>query len=70
MPSFAKTALEEHDLMRDYLDRLAYQQNDYIGWIGRAKQDATKQKRLSQMLLELKQGGIYMKMSYPASVKE
>ncbi len=70
MPSFVKTALEEHDLMRDYLDRPEYQQNDYIGWISRAKQDATKRKRLIQMLFELKQGGIYMKMSHPSSVKE
>lgn len=55
--------------MKDYLERPAYQQNDYIGWINQAKQDATKQKRLNQMLDELKQGGVYMKMSHPASVK-
>lgn len=70
MPSFVKTALEEHALMQDYLDRPAYQQNDYIGWINQAKQDATKQKRLNQMLAELKQGGVYMKMSHSASIKK
>ena len=70
MPSFVKVALEEHALMQDYLDRPAYQQNDYIGWINQAKQDATKQKRLNQMLAELKQGGVYMKMPHPASAKK
>lgn len=70
MPSFVKAALENHALMQDYLDRPAYQQNDYIGWINQAKQEATKQKQLSQMLAELKQGGIYMKMSHHASAKK
>lgn len=70
MPSFVKAALVDHGLMQDYLNRPAYQQNDYIGWIDRAKQDATKQKRLTQMLVELKQGGVYMKMSHPASAKK
>lgn len=56
--------------MQDYLDRPAYQQNDYIGWINQAKQEATKQKRLKQMLSELKQGGIYMKMAHTASAKK
>ena len=69
MPSFVKAALEDHELMQDYLERPAYQQNDYIGWINQAKQDTTKQKRLNQMLDELKQGGVYMKMPHPASVK-
>ncbi|WP_207063036.1 YdeI/OmpD-associated family protein [Motiliproteus sp. SC1-56] len=69
MPSFVQEALEVHRLMQAYLDRPAYQQNDYIGWINRAKQDATKQKRLSQMLSELEQGGVYMKMPHPASRK-
>lgn len=69
MPSFVKAALEDYALMQDYLERPAYQQNDYIGWINQAKQDATKRKRLNQMLDELKQGGVYMRMSHPASVK-
>ena len=69
MPSFVKAALEDHALMQDHLERPAYQQNDYIGWINQAKQKATKQKRLNQMLAELKQGGVYMKMAHPASAK-
>ena len=70
MPGFVKSALEDHALMQDYLERPAYQQNDYIGWINQAKQEATKQKRLNQMLAELKRGGVYMKMAHPASAKK
>jgi len=40
------------------------QQNDYIGWVTHAKRDATRQKRLNQMLDELEHGGIYMKMTW------
>lgn len=69
LPDFVKTALEKNGLMNDYLDRPAYQQNDYIGWINQAKTDATKHKRLKQMLTELKQGGVYMKMPHPSSAK-
>jgi hypothetical protein len=47
-----------------HLPRPAYQQNDYIGWITRAKLEAIKQKRLNQMLEELKGGKYYMKMEW------
>ena len=70
MPEFVKSALEESGLMADYKARPAYQQNDYIGWINQAKQEKTKQKRLAQMLDELKRGGVYMKMAHPASAKK
>ena len=56
MPDFFRDALNEHELMDAYLARPPYQQNDYIGWITRAKLEATKQKRLNQMLDELKGG--------------
>jgi hypothetical protein len=42
-----------HGLMETYQTSLTYQQNDHIGWIGRAKREATVQKRLAQMLDEL-----------------
>lgn len=70
MPGFVKEALEDNGLMQDYHSRPAYQQNDYIGWISQAKQEETKKKRLNQMLSELKQGGVYMKMAHPASAKK
>ena len=56
MTDFIREALTERGLMDAYRSRPAYQQNDYIGWIHRAKLKATKQKRLDQMLDELKGG--------------
>lgn len=64
MPQFVMDALVAAKLRDAYFDRPAYQQNDYIGWIMRAKQEKTRQKRLRQMLDELKGGRLYMKMKY------
>ena len=67
MPDFVRQALEERGLMHDYEDRPPYQQNDYIGWITRAKRQKTREKRLQQMLDELEIGGVYMNMPHPPS---
>jgi len=67
MPEFVRQALEERRLMDDYRNRPAYQQNDYIGWIKRARRQATREKRLAQMLDELEEGGVYMNMDHPPS---
>lgn len=64
MPDFVHQALLARGLMENYRARPAYQQNDYIGWITRAKREATIQKRLAQMLDELEAGDVYMKMTY------
>lgn len=62
MPNFIRAALNERGLMDAYLSRPPYQRNDYIGWITRARLAATKEKRLNQMLEELKGGKLYMNM--------
>jgi len=64
MPTFVRTALKENELLDAYRARPSYQQNDYIGWISRAKKDETKERRLQQMLDELTRGDVYMKMAY------
>ena len=64
MPEFVKEALLRRGLMEAYRERPAYQQNDYIGWITRAKRQETIEKRLNQMLEELEDGDRYMKMAY------
>ncbi len=69
IPEFVTDALERESLIDAYYERPAYQQNDYIGWINSAKRDETKQKRLEQMLDELRRGGVYMKMEHPPSRK-
>lgn len=68
MPEFVRQALNEHGLMEKYKARPPYQQNDYLGWITRAKRDATRQKRLGQMLAELEQGDVYMRMDWKPGV--
>lgn len=64
MPDFVQAALEHRGLMAAYRARPPYQQNDYIGWIKRAKRETTRLKRLGQMLAELEQGDVYMKMEW------
>ena len=68
MPDFVKQALDEKGLMEAYHKRPAYQQNDYVGWINRAKRQETKEKRLRQMLEELERGGVYMNMKHGLSL--
>jgi len=66
MPSFIKESLLQRGLMEAYRDRPAYQRNDYVGWITRAKRQVTRDKRLAQMLDELEGGETYMNMAYHA----
>lgn len=66
MPANVRTALNKRKLMAAYRRRPAYQQNDYLGWMARAKLPETRQRRLKQMLDELERGGVYMKMKWGA----
>lgn len=76
IPADVAEALGARGLLAAYNARPAYQQNDYVGWIVRARRPETRQKRLEQMLDELEAGGVYMNMrwrgrggpsAYPAS---
>ena len=69
MPDFVLEALSERGLIATYQQRPPYQQNDYVGWINRAKRFETKLKRLEQMLYELERGDLYMKMEYKPRTK-
>ena len=64
MPSVVEDALAESGLMDAYRTRPDYQQNDYLGWINRAKRPETRERRLLQMLSELERGDVYMKMDW------
>jgi len=66
MPDFVRQALIRRELMSAFEKRPPYQQNDYLGWIARAKRPATREKRLAQMLDELAGGDRYMNMPYSA----
>lgn len=64
MPAAIRSALSRRGLVTAYRARPAYQQNDYLGWIARAKLESTRAKRLAQMLGELERGDRYMGMVY------
>jgi uncharacterized protein YdeI (YjbR/CyaY-like superfamily) len=64
MPAFVRNALHGRGLMERYKQRPAFQRNDYLMWINNAKREATKEKRLAQMLDELERGGVYMRMKW------
>ncbi|WP_129583393.1 YdeI/OmpD-associated family protein [Actinomyces mediterranea] len=67
MPEDIARLLNERGLREDYDARPAYQRNDYLAWIGRAKRPETRMKRIDQMLNELEVGGVYMKMRHAPS---
>jgi uncharacterized protein YdeI (YjbR/CyaY-like superfamily) len=69
MPDDVHASLVERGVLDDYRARPDYQQNDYLGWIERAKRPETRRKRIDQMLDELERGGVYMKMDHPPSAK-
>lgn len=69
MPADVKAALSKGGVAKDYSTRPRYQQNDYVGWITGTKLPTTRQKRIAQMVAELKQGGVYMGMKHAPSAK-
>jgi uncharacterized protein YdeI (YjbR/CyaY-like superfamily) len=69
MPPDVQDALARCGVSPDYEARPPYQRNDYIGWINLAKSEETRQKRIDQMVTELKQGGVYMGMVHAPSRK-
>jgi uncharacterized protein YdeI (YjbR/CyaY-like superfamily) len=64
MPADVRETLESRGLMDKFRLRPAYQQNDYLGWLRRARHAETRQKRLEQMLDELERGNVYMNMKW------
>jgi uncharacterized protein YdeI (YjbR/CyaY-like superfamily) len=64
MPDFVRQALAARNLTSAYEARPPFQRNDYVGWIARARKEETRRRRLEQMLDELEEGDIYMKMRW------
>lgn len=69
MPDDVRAALKAGGVTADYDARPHYQRNDYLGWIARARQADTRQKRIDQMVAELRTGGVYMGMEHRPSAK-
>ncbi len=70
MPDDVRDRLVGAGVIVDYEQRPEYQQNDYLGWIERAKRPETREKRIRQMLAELRAGGTYMNMDHPQSARD
>jgi uncharacterized protein YdeI (YjbR/CyaY-like superfamily) len=70
MPADVKAALAKAGVAMAYAARPRYQRNDYVGWITRAKLNVTRRKRISQMVAELKRGGVYMGMTHAPSARK
>ena len=64
MPDHIRARLDTERLTEAYAARPAYQRNDYLGWIARAKRPLTQARRLEQMIDELKRGDVYMNMAW------
>jgi len=66
MPKEVEERLIRENLMDAYRKRPPYQQNDYLGWILKAKRPETKERRIARMIEELRNGEKYMGMDYRA----
>lgn len=64
MPEDIAGLLGDRGLWAAYEARPPYQRNDYLGWIGRARREETRVRRIAQMLTELEGGELYMHMSW------
>lgn len=69
MPDDIAARLDAHGLRAAYDARPPYQRNDYLGWIARAKRSETREKRVAQMLDELVDGTLYMKMRWSPRIR-
>lgn len=56
LPHDVSQAINMAGLEDDYWVRPYYQQKGYLQWIGQAKHDETRQKRIAKMLNELREG--------------
>lgn len=56
IPDNVKQALDDGQLWERYAARRAYQCNDYISWVTRARRMQTRRERLARMLEGLRTG--------------
>ncbi len=60
MPGDIAALLDASGLRAAYDARPPYQRNDWLAWIARAKQPATRQRRIDSMIADLDRGHGYM----------
>ena len=64
LPDSIRNILIQEDVLAAYEARPYYQRNDYLQWIASAKREETINKRIAQMVEELRSGSLYMNMEY------
>lgn len=64
MPDDVRAILAERGLTELYAARPAYQRNDWLAWIERAKRAETRTRRIASMCEELAAGHGYMGMPW------
>ena len=64
MPDEIAALLDRRGLRAAYDQRPAYQRNDWLAWIARAKKADTRQRRIDSMLADLARGHGYMGMAW------
>jgi uncharacterized protein YdeI (YjbR/CyaY-like superfamily) len=64
VPDDVAEAISARGLTEAYRARPAYQRNDYVGWISRARRQETRDMRLRRMLDELQAGDVCMNMKW------
>ncbi len=70
MTAAVRAALTKHGVLAAYRARPPYQRNDYLGWIKQSVSPANQAKRIETMIHDLKDGGLYMAMKWPAGAKK
>lgn len=69
MPDDVAAAISSKMLRDAYDARPAYQRNDYIRWIKSGKRSDTRQRRIDQMVAELRDGELYMGATWKSAGK-
>lgn len=70
LPLYIKKALQQSKLLDAFEKQIYTYRKGYVHWIEQAKQEETKQRRIAQMLREVKSGKEYMGMQRAPSRKK
>jgi hypothetical protein len=62
IPKYIKDMLKKEELLEKYNAQIYTYRKGYVQWIEEAKQEETKQKRITKMIEEVREGNVYMGM--------
>ncbi len=70
IPADVLEALVAGKVINEFNDRPKDQRTKYVEWIGESDGEGERAARASQMVEELREGGVFLGMPHPASRKE